>query len=137
MNERKEALVPQSSQIQFCIPEIILNALDVFIQDGDGWDMELDPTIRSVYEDMPMLDIPRSTLIKFCITSYGNKKSDVASKIVQKIKKDSLPQMYITIRSSHPQILQNPEKRMEKLICAMVYIGIPIYPYFDGKKINF
>lgn len=127
----------QSSQIQLGLPEPLLIAIDSYIQYGDTWDMETDTNIEKQFPDAPKLDATRASIIKFIMSAYSNKMSDKARILYSEIRKDYPYHKYITLRSAHPSILLEPKTRAFRLICAMVYMGIPIPGYFDGRKLTF
>lgn len=135
MPQKPEQL--QSSQIQLGLPEPLLTALDSYIEHGDTWDMEPDLYIEKNYPIAPKLDATRASIIKFIMSAYSNKVSDKARALYSEIRKDYPYYKYITLRSAHPSILLEPKTRAFRLICAMVYMGIPIPGYFDGRKLTF
>lgn len=124
-------------QINVGLPEIVIDSLDHFIQYGDKWDIEPSPDLKKYHPNVPTLDISRTTLIRYLLTAYGHKTTEIGDLINAEIVSNHEPLRFITVRTEHPELVENRGTRQYRLISAMVYMGIPILHYFDGRNITF
>ena len=113
----------ETKQININLPKVISGSIDDFIHYGDNWDI-FPHKYNEEHDANNVVDINKTTLIKFLYSVYGDKETDIAEYIADSIDENNEPNTFISIRTDNPE-----------LICAMVYRGIPIANYFDGRQL--
>lgn len=112
------------------VEKILLDSLDDYIEKGDGWDIEEEDKFG------PTVDINRSALIRFLISAYGEKETFESGCIIDHLYQTQTDIVHITVNSSNTCIKNDtPKGRKHNLVHAMVYVGIPIRNFFDGRNL--
>lgn len=124
----------ETKQININLPKVISGSIDDFITYGDGWDI-MPHEFNQQHDAKNVVDINKTTLIKFLYSVYGNKETDVAEYIADSIEEHNEPTTFVSIRTDNPELIHNHKDVTYALICAMVYMGIPISNYFDGRQL--
>lgn len=124
----------ETKQININLPKVISGSIDDFIHYGDNWDI-FPHKYNEEHDANNVVDINKTTLIKFLYSVYGDKETDIAEYIADSIDENNEPNMFISIRTDNPELIHNHKNVTYPLICAMVYMGIPIANYFDGRQL--
>lgn len=128
-------MVALKQQINYPVPVPVLHALENYIQNGDGRDVQKDNHQREKGMNEATIDTTRSTLIRYLVSAYGDQKTDIATSVSKAIEQHAPHIKYVTIRTTHPALLKEPTERKDRLIAALVYNGIPIPEFFDGYRL--
>lgn len=118
-------------RVSLAIEKIIIDSLDQYIENGDGWDIIRD---SEMMEQTSTIDISRAGLIRFLISAYGCQVTDESNYIYNKIKEQDLPMGYTSIHTKNKRLIEM-KGIAKKLVNAMVYIGIPIEGLFDSRVV--
>lgn len=106
-----------------------------YLKQGDGIN------VLSVYEerhfpDAEVVDITLVNLVKLLATAFGVSRFPQAYKIIDRIQDTNSRKKTLRFRSRHPLFTNGSPKHQNLcLVSGMVYLGIPILPYFDGVNI--
>lgn len=123
-----------TKQINISLPDIVLSSIDDFLTYGDGWDIE--PHKYNVQHGAKtVVDITKTACIKFLYSAYGDKETDVAEYIYDSITENDEPTTFISIRTNNPELIANHTDAAYAIVKAMVWMGIPITDYFDGRQV--
>lgn len=119
----------------FSMYKVLERPLNDFLSEGDGINA-LPVFEEEFYPDADLVDGTLISLIKLISTAFGRSKIPQAFKIVEKIHIDNCRKTTIRFRSDHPLYVDgSPRYQNICLVSGMVYLGIPILPYFDGFNI--
>lgn len=121
----------------FSMYVILKKPLVEFLTDGDGINA-LPVYDENSYEhvDVELIDCSLINFVKFISTAFGRCRLQEAFRIMEKIKKDGVRKETLRFRSRHPLFVDgSPRYQNVCLISGMIFLGIPIFPYFDGLKI--
>ena len=119
----------------FSMYEVLEKPLLDYVDTGDGINA-LPVFEEEYYPDSQLIDISLINLIKFISTAFGRNKIPQAFKIVERIHRDNSRKKTFRFRSRHPLFVGgSPRYQNICLVSGMVYLGIPILPYFDGINI--
>lgn len=119
----------------FSMYEMLEKPLTDFLKEGDGVNA-LPVFEEEYYPDAAMVDSSLINLIKFISTAFGRSRLPQAFKIVERIHHDNPRKRTFRFRSRHPLFVDgSPRYQNVCLVSGMVYLGIPILPYFDGLHI--
>ncbi|WP_454266310.1 hypothetical protein [Rossellomorea marisflavi] len=106
-----------------------------FLMGGDGVNA-LPVFEEEHYPESHMIDSSLINLIKFISTSFGRSRIPAGFKIVERIHSDNSKKKTFRFRSRHPLFVDgSPKYQNVCLVSGMVYLGIPILPYFDGQNV--
>lgn len=123
-----------TKQINISLPDVVLSSIDDFLTYGDGWDIE--PHRYNIkHGAKAVVDITKTACIKFLYSAYGDKETDVAEYIYDSITENDEPSSFISIRTDNPELIEHHTEAAYAIICAMVWMGIPITDYFDGRQV--
>lgn len=123
-----------TKQINISLPNVVLSSIDDFLQYGDGWDIE--PHKYNIKHNADVVvDITKTACIKFLYSAYGDKETDVAEYIYDSITENDEQCTFISIRTSNPELIANHTEAAYAIVKAMVWMGIPITDYFDGRQV--
>lgn len=115
--------------------EVLEKPLIDFLREGDGINA-LPVFEEEYYPDSDMVDTSLINLIKFTGTAFGRCRLPQAFKIVERIQEDNSKKKTFRFRSRHPLFVDGtPKYQNICLVSGMVYLGIPILPYFDGVNV--
>lgn len=119
----------------FSMYEVLEKPLMDFLMAGDGVNA-LPVFEEEFYPDSHMIDSSLINLIKFISTSFGRSRIPAGFKIVERIHSDNSKKKTFRFRSRHPLFVDgSPRYQNVCLVSGMVYLGIPILPYFDGQNV--
>lgn len=119
----------------FSMYEVLERPLIDFLQEGDGINA-LPVFEEEYYPDAEMVDTTLINLVKFVSTAFGRSRLPQAVKIVERIHKDNSKKRTLRFRSRHPLFVDgSPRYQNICLVSGMVYLSIPILPYFDGVSV--
>ncbi|PAE87785.1 hypothetical protein [Shouchella clausii] len=119
----------------FSMYEVLEKPLMDFLQGGDGVNA-LPVFEEEFYPESNMIDTSLINLIKFISTSFGRSRLPAGFKIVERIHSDCAKKKTFRFRSRHPLFVDgSPRYQNVCLVSGMVYLGIPILPYFDGQNV--
>lgn len=119
----------------FSMYEVLEKPLRDFLREGDGINA-LPVFEEEYYPDADMIDSSLINLIKFIATAFGRSRIPQAFKIVERIHEDNSRKRVFRFRSRHPLFVDgSPRYQNVCLVSGMVYLGIPILPYFDGVNV--
>lgn len=119
----------------FSMYEVLEKPLMEFLAGGDGVNA-LPVFEEEYYPDSAMIDSSLINLIKFISTSFGRSRIPAGFKIVERIHQDNSKKKTFRFRSRHPLFVDgSPRYQNVCLVSGMVYLGIPILPYFDGQNV--
>lgn len=119
----------------FSMYDVLRKPLTDFLQEGDGVNA-LPVFEEEYYPEADMVDSSLVNLVKFISTSFGRSKIPQAYKIVERIHIDNARKETLRFRSRHPLYIDgSPRYQNICLVSGMVYLGIPILPYFDGMNV--
>lgn len=120
----------------FSMYQVLERPLLDFLAEGDGLHA------RAVYEepyypdDTPVVECTLINLIKFASTAYGRARVPQAMKIIERIRMENDKRVAYRFRTGHPLFVDGTTDYQNLcLISGMVYLGIPILPYFDGVNV--
>lgn len=126
--------IPNSVR-SFSMYEVLERPLLDFLRSGDGVNA-LPVFEEEYYPDSDTIDCSPINLIKFIATAYGRARIPQAFKIVERIHADNPRKRTYRFRSRHPLFVDgSPKYQNVCLVSGMVYLGIPILPYFDGVNV--
>lgn len=115
--------------------EVLERPLVSFLGEGDGINA-LPVFEEEFYPESEMIDSSLINLIKFIGTAFGRSRIPQGFKIVERIHSDNAKKKTFRFRSRHPLFVDgSPRYQNVCLVSGMVYLGIPILPYFDGTNI--
>jgi len=119
----------------FSMYAVLERPLQEFIEQGDGiFALPVYEEIR--HPDAPLVDASMINLIKLISTAFGRSCLPQAYTIVERIHQDEPRKQTLRFRSRHPLYTHgSPKYQNICLVSGMVYMGIPILPYFDGDRI--
>lgn len=119
----------------FSMYEMLERPLLDFLSEGDGVNA-LPVFEEEFFPEADMVDMSSINLIKFISTAFGRSKVPQAFKIVERIQRDNSRKKTYRFRSKHPLFTDgSPRYQNVCLVSGMVYLGIPILPYFDGQTV--
>lgn len=119
----------------FSMYEVLERSLNDFLRDGDGVDA-LPVYEERYYEDANVVDCTLINLVKLLSTAYGRTKIAQGSVIEKRIYDENPRKKSLRFRSQHPLFTDGSSRYQNVcLISGMVYLGIPIFPYFDGESV--
>ncbi|MGX1195831.1 hypothetical protein [Metabacillus sp. SLBN-84] len=119
----------------FSMYEVLEKPLNDFLMGGDGVNA-LPVFEEEFYPTSHMIDSSMINLIKFISTSFGRARIPAGFKIAERIQSDNSKKKTFRFRSRHPLFVDgSPRYQNVCLISGMVYLGIPILPYFDGQNV--
>lgn len=124
-----------TKQINISLPTVVLASIDEFLTKGDGWDI-IPHKYNQEHHAEQVVDITKTACIKFLYSAYGNKETDIAEYIHDTMTETDEPTTFISIRTNNPELIKNHNNAAYAIICAMVWMGIPILDYFDGKHLS-
>jgi len=119
----------------FSMYEVLERPLLDFLREGDG--INALPVFEEEYfPDAELVDVSLINLIKFISTAFGRTRITQGFKIVERIQRDNPKKQTLRFRSRHPLFTDgSPKYQNVCLVSGMVYLGIPILPYFDGTNV--
>lgn len=119
----------------FSMYKVLERPLRSFLTEGDG--INALPVFEEEYHpDADMIDASLINMIKFISTAFGRSRIPQAFKIVERIHMDNSKKRTFRFRSKHPLYTDGtPRYQNVCLVSGMVYLGIPILPYFDGVNV--
>lgn len=119
----------------FMMFDILEHPIQSFITSGDG----LYSTAvfdESKYPDESVIDVSLINFIKFISTAYGKAYQEDGFRIVEAMKRDKVKKKTLRFRASHPLFVDGmPDFQNACLISGLIFMGIPILPYFDGNEV--
>lgn len=119
----------------FSMYEVLERPLLDFLNEGDGFNA-LPVFEEEFFPDAEMVDTSMINLVKFISTAFGRSRIPQAFKIVERIQRDNSRKKTHRFRSRHPLFTDgSPRYQNICLVSGMVFLGIPILPYFDGQDI--
>lgn len=119
----------------FSMYEVLEKPLMDFLKQGDGVN-SLPVFEEEYFPDSDTVDSSLINMIKFVSTSFGRSRVTQGFKIVERIHNDNNRKKTFRFRSKHPLFTDGtPKYQNVCLVSGMVYLGIPILPYFDGTNI--
>jgi len=119
----------------FSMYEVLEKPLLDFIREGDGINA-LPVFEEEYYPNINMVDTTLINLIKFISTSFGRSRLPQAFKIIERIQHESPKKTLLRFRTRHPLFIDGSSRYQNVcLVSGMIYLGIPILPYFDGMNI--
>lgn len=119
----------------FSMYELLERPLLDFLSEGDGVNA-LPVFEEEFFPDADLVDMSLINLVKFISTAFGRSRLPQAFKIVERIHRDNSKKKTTRFRSRHPLFTDgSPRYQNICLVSGMVYLGIPILPYFDGEKV--
>ena len=119
----------------FSMYAVLKKPLMEFLIDGDGINA-LAVYDEDDYPDSELIDCSLINLIKFISTAFGRGRIPQAFKIIERIREDNCKKEIFRFRSKHPLFTDgSPRYQNVCLISGMVFLGIPILPYFDGVNV--
>lgn len=119
----------------FSMYEVLERPLLDFLNQGDGFNA-LPVFEEEFFPDADMVDTSLINLVKFISTAFGRSRMPQAFKIVDRIHRDNSRKKTCRFRSRHPLFTAgSPRYQNICLVSGMVFLGIPILPYFDGQII--
>lgn len=123
-----------TKQINISLPNVIIASIDDFLEHGDGWDIV--PHKYNVDHDADVtVDITKTACIKFLYSAYGDKDTDIAEYLYDSITENDEPSTFISIRTTNPELIAHHNDAAYAIVKAMVWMGIPIDGYFDGRQV--
>lgn len=106
-----------------------------FCAQGDGINV-LPVFEEKHFPDAEVVDVSLVNLVKFLGTAFGRTRVPQAYKIIDRIQDTNGRKKTLRFRSRHPLFTDgSPASQNVSLVSGMVYLGIPILPYFDGVNI--
>lgn len=119
----------------FSMYEVLERPLLDFLKQGDGFNA-LPVFEEEFFPDAEMIDMSMINLVKFISTAFGRSRLPQAFKIVERIQRDNSRKKTYRFRSRHPLFTGgSPRYQNVCLVSGMVFLEIPILPYFDGQSI--
>ncbi|WP_145142138.1 hypothetical protein [Paenibacillus sp. Y412MC10] len=119
----------------FSMYAVLEKPLVDFFEQGDG------VHVLAVYEekhfpDAEVVDTSLVNLVKLLATAFGRTRLPQAYKIIDRIQDTNARKKTLRFRSRHPLFTDGSPKHQNLcLVSGMVYLGIPILPYFDGVNV--
>ncbi|MCL6663494.1 MULTISPECIES: hypothetical protein [Paenibacillus] len=119
----------------FSMYAVLEKPLVDFFEQGDGIN------VLPVYEerhfpDAEVVDASLVNLVKLLATAFGRSRLPQAYKIIDRIQDTNSRKKTLRFRSRHPLFTDGSPKHQNLcLVSGMVYLGIPILPYFDGVRV--
>ena len=106
-----------------------------FCAQGDG--ISVLPVFEEKhFPDAEVVDVSLVNLVKLLATAFGRTRLPQAYKIIDRIQDTNGRKKTLRFRSRHPLFTDGSPKHQNLcLVSGMVYLGIPILPYFDGVNI--
>lgn len=115
--------------------ELLEKPLTDFLKQGDGVNA-LPVFEEEFYPNADLIDSSLINLIKFISTAFGRSRLPQGFKIVERIHQANAKKKTFRFRSHHPLFTDgSPRYQNVCLVSGMVYLGIPILPYFDGMNV--
>lgn len=119
----------------FMIYEALVAPLEQFLEQGDGVNA-LSTFDESLYPDAGLVDASTAHAVRFITTAFGRSRLPQGYKIVDRIVRDNPKTVRVRFRSRHPLFADGSARYQNVcLVSAMVHLGIPILPYFDGLNV--
>lgn len=119
----------------FMMFDILEQPIDSFITGGDGL-YSTSVFDETKYPEDPVMDVTLINFIKFISTAYGAAYQEDGFRIVEAMKRDKIRKKTLRFRSSHPLFVDGmPDFQNACLISGLIFMGIPILPYFDGNTV--
>ncbi|MGC6589065.1 hypothetical protein ACPV3A_29490 [Paenibacillus sp. Dod16] len=119
----------------FSMYAVLEKPLVDFLEQGDG--IKVLPVYEEKhYPDAEVVDASLINLIKLLSTAFGRCRLPQAYKIIDRIQDTNARKKTLRFRSRHPLFTDGSPKHQNLcLVSGMVYLEIPILPYFDGINI--
>ncbi|OMF76676.1 hypothetical protein [Paenibacillus glucanolyticus] len=119
----------------FSMYAVLEKPLVDFLEQGDG--IKVLPVYEEKhFPDAEVVDTSLINLIKLLSTAFGRNRLAQAYKIIDRIQDTNAKKKTLRFRSRHPLFTDGSPKHQNLcLVSGMVYLGIPILPYFDGFDI--
>lgn len=128
-------LIDDNKVRSFSMYEVLEKPLMDFLMAGDGVNA-LPVFEEEYYPEAQLIDSSLINLIKFISTTFGRSRIPAGFKIVERIHSDNSKKKTFRFRSRHPLFVDgSPRYQNVCLVSGMVYLGIPILPYFDGQNV--
>lgn len=119
----------------FAVYEALVAPLQQFLEQGDGVNA-LSTFDESLYPDAGVVDASTAHAVRFISTAFGRSRLPQGYKIVDRIVRDNPKTARVRFRSRHPLFVDGSSRYQNVcLVSAMVHLGIPILPYFDGVNV--
>lgn len=119
----------------FSMYAVLEKPLNDFLSQGDGISV-LPVFDERQFPDAKVVDVSLINWIRTISTAFGRKRMPQAYKIVERIKETNGRKKTLRFRSPHPLYTNGtPKDQNYCLVSAMVYLEIPILPYFDGMNV--
>ena len=123
------------------MPLVLIDSVDDYIHNGDLLD-HVHQRVTAPVEQSDLnddeLDVKPLALMRLLITLYGDQFTPEADYLISDLipyETEHKKMKRMTVRSSNAHLVACRVNFVQCLIRAMVWVGIPIMGYFDGKHV--